>query len=220
MFATPRLVRVPPLEHGITLGDFLVPIRLGERATSRQRHVVLVVLGAVLIALAANFSIRVAGSPVPITGQTLAVLLVGGTLGFRRGLLATLLYLVLGFFLPVYAEHRSGVETILSVGGGRVVLGATGGYLVGFVAAAGLVGWLAELGWDRRPWSAIAALALGNVLIYLIGLPWLAAATGLSAAQTLQLGLYPFLPGDALKLAVAAGLLPAGWWLVRRRSGD
>ena len=218
MIATPRLVRVPPIEEGITLGDFLVPIRVGERASSRQRHLALVVLGAALIALGANFSIPVPGSPVPVTGQTFAVLLVGGALGFRRGMAASLLYLLVGLFLPVYAQHRSGIETILSVDQGRFVLGATGGYLLGFVAAAGIVGWLAELGWDRHPWSAAAAMAIGNAVIYLLGLPWLAAATGFGASETLQKGLLPYLPGDLLKLAVAAILLPAGWWLVRHRS--
>src|SRR4051812_6233411 len=109
MFATPRLVRVPPFERGITLGDFLVPIRLGERLGSRTRHIALIVLGAVLMAIAANFRIAVPGSPVPITGQTLSVLLVGASLGFRRGLAASLLYLALGIVgLPVFAEHRSG----------------------------------------------------------------------------------------------------------------
>ncbi len=220
MIATPRLVRVPPLEHGITLGDFLVPIRVGERATSRQRHLVLVVLGALFIALTANIRIPVPGSPVPITGQTFSVLLVGGALGLRRGMLSVLLYLLMGLVLPVYAEGRSGLATIASLQQGQIVLGATGGYLLGFVVAAALVGWLAELGWDRRVWSAAAAMVLGNALIYLIGVPWLATAAHLSPERALQLGLFPFLLGDALKLAVAAGLLPVGWWLVRRGSND
>ncbi len=220
MIATPRLARVPPLEHGITLGDFLVPIRVGERATSRQRHVALIILGALFIAVTANIRVLVPGSPVPITGQTFSVLLVGGALGLRRGILSVLLYLLLGLALPVYAGGRSGAATILSLQDGQLVLGATGGYLLGFVGAAALVGWLAELGWDRRIWSAAAAMALGNAVIYLVGLPWLAAATGAGAQETIQRGLLPFLPGDVLKLAVAAGLLPVGWWVVRRGSGD
>ncbi len=220
MIATPRLVRVPPLEHGITLGDFLVPIRVGERATSRQRHVALVVLGALFIALTANIRVPVPGSPVPITGQTFSVLLVGGALGLRRGLLSVVLYLLMGLVLPVYANSRSGIGTIASLEGGQVVLGATGGYLLAFIAAAALVGWLAELGWDRRVWSAAAALAVGNVVIYLVGVPWLAAALNVPLTRAIELGLLPFLPGDLLKLAVAAALLPAGWWLVRRGSTD
>ncbi len=97
-------------------------------------------------------------------------------------------------------------------------LGTTGGYLVGFLFAAGLVGRLAELGWDRKIGGAIGAMALGNAVIYLIGVPWLMAATHQSLQWALQTGFYPFIPGDLLKIAVAAGVLPFGWWIVRRRS--
>src|SRR6185369_5278524 len=101
--ATSRLNRLPAAERGITIGDFLVPIRVGERVSSRVRHLVLIVVGALFIALTANFRINLPDNPVPITGQTFSVLLVGGALGMRRGFLATALYLVMGFFLPVYA---------------------------------------------------------------------------------------------------------------------
>jgi biotin transport system substrate-specific component len=218
MFATPRLVRVPPFERGITLGDFLVPIRLGERLGSRTRHLALIVLGTVLMALGANFSIPVPGSPVPITGQTLSVLLVGASLGFRRGLASSMLYLVVGIVgLPVFAEHGSGIAKIASVQGGQLVLGATGGYLIGFVVAGALVGILAEAGWDRHLGGSVAAMLLGNAVIYAIGLPWLAVAAHLPLEKTLAAGFYPFLFGDVLKLIIAAGLLPVGWWIVRRR---
>ncbi|HEX8939204.1 MAG TPA: biotin transporter BioY [Candidatus Limnocylindrales bacterium] len=220
MLATPRLNRLPAMERGITIGDFLVPIRVGERLSSRMRHLALILVGALFIALTANFSLRVPGSPVPVTGQTLSVLVVGGALGFRRGLLATAMYLVLGFGLPVYAEHHQGIATIASIGGGRLVLGATGGYLVGFVVAAGLVGRLAELGWDRSPGGAVAAMVLGNLVIYAVGLPWLAAATGASGEWTVRNGFLPFVAGDALKLVLAAGLFPVAWWLVGRRVGE
>ena len=218
--ATSRLVRVPPIERGITLGDFLVPVRIGDRIGSRARHIVLVVLGAVLIALTANLTFRIPGSPVPITGQTFSVLLVGAALGSRRGIAATVLYLLMGLLLPVYAQNRSGPEVIASLEGGRVVLGATGGYLLGFVLASALVGRLAELGWDRRLPMALAAMAIGNAVVYAVGLPWLAAAAGFGPQETIAKGLLPFLLGDALKLLAAAALLPVGWWLVRRRPSE
>lgn len=218
MFATPRLVRVPPFERGITLGDFLVPIRLGERLGSRTRHLALIVLGALLMVLGANFVVPIPGSPVPVTGQTLSVLLVGASLGFRRGLGASCLYLVLGVIgLPVFADHRAGPAVIASFGSGQLVLGATGGYLIGFVVASALVGILAEAGWDRHLGGSIAAMAIGNAVVYAIGLPWLALATHASPARTVELGLTPFLVGDLSKLAIAALLLPGGWWIVRRR---
>ena len=110
-----RLNRLPAAERGITIGDFLVPVTIGERMSSRVRHVALIVAGALLIALSANVTIPVPGSPVPITGQTFSVLLVGGALGARRGVLATLLYLVMGLFLPVYADHKQGIAILGTV---------------------------------------------------------------------------------------------------------
>ncbi len=178
MIASPRLDRLPAAERGITIGDFLVPIRIGDRISARARHIVLVIAGALFIALTANISLPVPGSPVPVTGQTFGVLLVGGALGFRRGGLAALLYVVMGFFLPVYADHKSGMAVIASTQEGHLVLGATGGYLVGFVLAAAVVGRLAELGWDRRFFGALGAMFIGNLVIYAVGVPWLAAATG------------------------------------------
>ena len=218
--ATSRLNRLPVEQRGITIGDFLVPIRVGERLGTRTRHLVLVVAGALFIALTANYAVPVPGSPVPVTGQTFSVLLVGGALGFRRGFLATLLYLVLGLFLPVYAEHRSGLAVIGSVQDGQVVLGATGGYLIGFLLASAVVGRLAELGWDRRLIGAVAAMAVGNVVIYLVGLPWLMAAAHIPFARAVELGLTPFVVGDLFKLILAAGLFPAAWWVVGRRDEE
>ncbi len=213
---TSRLNRLPAAERGITIGDFLVPIRIGERISTRARHLALIVAGALFIALSANISLPVPGSPVPITGQTFSVLLVGGALGARRGIAATLLYLILGLFLPVYAEHKQGIEIIGAVRDGRFVFGATGGYLIGFVLAAGLVGRLAELGWDRRFGGALAAMALGNLVIYLIGVPWLMISTGMDLTTAFSLGVQPFLVGDAIKLLLAAGLFPFAWWVVGR----
>lgn len=218
--ATSRLNRLPAGERGITIGDFLVPIRVGERLSSRVRHLVLIVAGALLIALTANFRINLPDNPVPITGQTFSVLLVGGALGLRRGFLATALYLGMGFFLPVYANGRSGIEVIARLDGGHLVLGATGGYLVGFLLAAAVVGRLAEMGWDRTVLGAVAAMVAGNVVIYVVALPWLAAATGYSATETVVKGLEPFLLGDVLKLLLAGALFPIAWWIVGRRPGE
>lgn len=217
MLASTRLNRLPAAEKGITIGDFLVPIRVGERISTRARHVALVLIGAVFIALTANYVIPIPGSPVPVTGQTLGVIVVGGALGFRRGFLAVLTYLVAGLFLPVYAGHASGAHVIASVSAGRVVLGPTGGYLVGFALAGALVGRLAELGWDRHVAGAIAAMVLGNAAIYALGLPWLMAATGQPLSWAIANGLTPFLLGDAIKLLIAAGIFPFAWWLVGRR---
>ena len=232
--ATPRLNRLPAGERGITIGDFLVPIAIGERISERARHAALIAIGALLIALTANVQVVLNGqtvvlpgdmrltlpvSPVPITAQTFAVLLVGGALGFRRGLLSVGLYLALGLLLPVYAQGASGIATFVGRDAGHWVLGATGGYLLGFLFAAGLVGRLAELGWDRHVGGAVMAMLLGNVVIYLVGVPWLMAATGFDLANGLAKGLYPFLIGDLVKLALAGIIFPAAWWLVGRGDG-
>lgn len=227
MIAT-RLARVPPFERGITLGDFLVPIRVGERASSWQRHLLMIAVGALVIALGARISFFLPGNPfVPVSLQTFGVLFGGALLGFRRGILSVLLYLAIGAIgVPVFAyserlgDYAAGLGTIASFTDGRLVLGPTGGYLVGFVLASALVGRLAELGWDRHIGGSIAAMTLGNLLIYLIGVPWLMAAVGVGLSRGIELGVLPFLAGDLVKLVVAAGLLPVGWWIVRRRDTD
>lgn len=219
--ATSRLNRLPVAERGITIGDFLVPIRVGERLSSRTRHLVLVVAGALLIYLTAQASFRLPDNPVPITGQTFGVVLVGGALGFRRGFLATFLYVAIGVIgIPAFAEHKAGLGVIASVTEGRIVLGATGGYLVGFMLAAALVGRLAELGWDRNLVGALAAMIAGNALIYAIGVPWLAIAVNYAPAEAIAKGLTPFLIGDAIKLVLAGSLFPVAWWVVGRRPGE
>jgi biotin transport system substrate-specific component len=215
--AVPQVLRAPGRE---TLADVLVPERVAERIGSVALDVLIVVVGAVFIALTANFSIPVPGSPVPVTGQTFLVLLVSGALGSRRGIGAVALYLLMGLFLPVYAEHRSGIGVFGSVQPDGLRFGATGGYLVGFLVASAIVGRLAEMGWDRRLLTALGAMVVGNLVIYAIGVPWLALAAHFSASEALAKGLYPFLLGDALKLLLAGALLPAGWWLVRRRPSE
>jgi biotin transport system substrate-specific component len=206
----PRLDRSTAAERGITLADFLVPIRVGERLGTRVRHLVLVAVGALFVSLCAQ--VYIPTEPVPFTGQTFGVLLVGGALGFRRGLAALLLYLAIGALgVPVYAQGGSGID---------IVQGVTGGYLIGFVVAAALVGRLAELGWDRRIGGALAAMAIGTAVIYAIGVPWLKATAGLSWPDAVAGGMTKFLIWDAAKLAVAAGIFPAAWWIIGRRPDD
>jgi biotin transport system substrate-specific component len=170
--------------------------------------VLLVVAGAGLVALAAQVSIPLPFTPVPITGQTFAVVLVGASLGAIRGTASLSLYLAVGLLgAPVYADGNSGWS---------IVRGASGGYLVGFIVAAWLTGFLAERRWDRRFSSAVSAMLSGNVVIYLIGLPWLAIVLDTSLEKTLELGLYPFVAGDVLKLYLAGALLPTAWRFVER----
>jgi biotin transport system substrate-specific component len=240
--ATPRINRLPLDERGITLADFLVPIRIGERMGSRVRHIALVAAGALLIALCAqitivqtgqsipliaDFRIQLANTPVPITGQTFAVLLVGGALGLRRGFLAVGLYLVLGLVLPFYATGASGLDTFVSrAESGSLVFGASAGYLLGFLLAAVVTGRLAEIGWDRNIFGAVAAMLIGNVAIYIIGLLWigLLVVPPELAAQRWQTaaawGLTPFVIVDGIKLVLAAIAFPAAWWIVGRRAGE
>jgi biotin transport system substrate-specific component len=208
--AIPRLDRSTAEERGITLADFLVPIRVGERTPTLARHIALIVLGATFVALCAQ--VYIPTQPVPFTGQTFGVLLVGGALGFRRGVLALLLYLLIGTVgLPVFAQGKAGLA---------IVQGATGGYLIGFVIAAAIVGRLAELGWDRKIGGSFAAMAIGTAVIYTIGVPWLKVVTGMTWEAAVAAGMTPFLVWDAAKLAVAAGIFPFAWWLIGRRPED
>jgi biotin transport system substrate-specific component len=174
--------------------------------------VLLVVLGAGLIAAAAQVSIPLGFTPVPVTGQTFAVLLVGSALGTARGGASGSLYLLVGLLgAPIYADGQ---------GGWDVVAGASGGYLIAFPLAAALSGWLAERRWDRRFNSAVSAMLTGNVLIYAIGLPWLALELNTGLERTLELGFYPFVIGDVIKLYLAAALLPTAWSLIGDRRGS
>lgn len=143
----------------------------------------------------------------PITGQTFASLLLGALYGSRRGSAAVVTYLVLGVVgMPVFAGVGAGIGQLI---------GPTGGYLVGFIAAAFVVGLLSEGGWDRKPWSAAASMVIGNVFIYAFGVLWLAHYVGWGAV--LQTGVLPFIPVDIIKIVLATMLLPTGWRLVRER---
>lgn len=172
----------------------------------------LVVLGyAGLVGISAQLVIRLPFTPVPITGQTFAVLLGGLAVGTRRGALGMLLYLALGLAgVPWFAGGTHGIS-ILSA--------PSFGYLVGFVFAACVLGSLARAGWDRNPLTVLLALVAGNVVIYLFGATWLAWRLHVGASEALTLGVTPFLVGDALKAALAAALLPAAWKLSGRSRG-
>ena len=168
----------------------------------------LVTAGTGLVAAAAQISVKLPFTPVPITGQTFAVLLVGASLGTIRGFSSLFLYLWLGVAgAPIYAHHDHGWAVLTS---------ASGGYLVGFVLAAAVTGYLAERRWDRRLSSSIGSMLTGNVIVYLVGLPWLAVVLGTDLNTTLEDGLYPFVPGDIFKLYLAAALLPGAWRVVER----
>jgi len=167
----------------------------------------LIVCGSLLIGLCAQIAVWFPFSLVPVTGQTFAVLMIGALLGRRRGSLAVIAYIIEGTAgLPVFALGRSGFA---------VLAGPTGGYLVGFIAAAWVTGWLAEKGWDRRVWTTVLAMLLGSVCIYAFGLLWLSCLVGIKKAPAL--GLYPFIVGDILKIILAAMVLPLGWKLLNTR---
>ena len=208
--ALPRLDRSTAADRGLTIADFLVPVTLAERTPTRLRHAVLIALGAAVVALMAQ--IYIPTEPVPFTGQSLGVLLVGGALGFRRGAAAMLLYLAIGLVgLPVYAQGDSGRD---------VLFGPSGGYIIGFVVAAAVVGRFAELGWDRRLGAALVTMLVGSACIYLFGVPWLKFSTGQSWAWAIDHGLMPFLLWDSAKVLIAAAILPAAWWMIGRRPED
>ncbi|MGH2367697.1 MAG: biotin transporter BioY [Chloroflexota bacterium] len=160
----------------------------------------LLVVATVFLALTAWISIPLPFSPVPISGQTLGVLLIGALYGPWRGALAVVAYLLEGIAgAPVFSLGRAGLA---------VVLGPTGGYLVGFVPAAAIAGVLARVG--RPAWLRLSGLALATITVYLVGVPWLAVVTGMPAGAAIVNGLIPFLAGDAIKAALAAGVTPAG----------
>ena len=201
----------------MTLGTANVLVdRLWSPPTARNRAAVravaLVVGFALLTAALAQFELTLSFTPVPITGQTLGVLLAGGTLGWRLGATSQLLYWVFGLVgLPFYAG---------GTGGWTNGTGATMGYLVGFVVAAGAIGYLAERKQDRNLASSWSAMALGSIIIYAFGAGWLAHKLNVPVAtgetNALSLGVTPFLIGDLIKLLIAGSLLPATWAAVDR----
>jgi biotin transport system substrate-specific component len=184
-----------------TLADVLLP----RQQRSWLLDAALVAVFSAFVALTAQVEIPL--WPVPITLQTLGVLFTGAVLGSWRGALALLLYLAEGAIgLPVFAGGASGVA---------YMLGPTGGYLVGFVVAAGMLGWLAERGWDRRPVRTALAMVVGNFVLYVFGVSWLAVYLGDLQTALVQ-GALIFVVGDLIKIVVATLALPSGWALARR----
>lgn len=169
------------------------------------RAVVLAVIGSLLVAGAAQIQIPML--PVPMTLQTLAVLAIGGAYGARLGASTVALYVAEGAVgLPVFAGFKAGLA---------ILAGPTGGYLLGFVLAAGVVGHLAQKGWDRNAFTTFAAMMIGAALIYVPGLAWLYTFMG-SIGGTLSAGLYPFVLADVLKAVLAAVAFPAAWLALHR----
>jgi biotin transport system substrate-specific component len=172
----------------------------------RVRDAVLVLGGAGLVGLLAQITIHLSFTPVPITGQTLGVLLVGTALGWRRGVAALALYAVAGLIgVPWFAGGASGY------------VGANFGYILGFVAAAAVCGYLAQLRADRRVISAIPAMILGEFVMYVFGVVWLAFDLHVGLGKAISLGFLPFWIADAIKCALAAALLPSAWRLAGKR---
>ncbi|WP_069811396.1 biotin transporter BioY [Streptomyces sp. TP-A0874] len=188
---------------GTVLAD-LLPAATATRA--RVRDAALVLGGAALTGVAAQLVVPVPGSPVPVTGQTFAALLVGASLGTGRGFLSLALYTVMGMVgVPWFAEASSGA------------LAPSFGYVLGMLLAGTLVGALARRGGDRHVLRTAGTMALGSAVIYAVGVPYLAVAADLSLGEAVAAGLVPFLIGDALKAALAMGALPTAWKLAGRR---
>ncbi len=181
-------------------------VRPQSKTNSIIYNISLVISGSILMALLAQLTIRLPFSPVPITGQTFGVLLLGALLGSRRGSAVMVAYILEGVAgLPVFAGGLAGPA---------VLAGPTGGYILGFVFAAYAVGVLAEQGWDRAMISTVAMMLLGTGMIYLAGLIWLVQFV--PGDQLLNVGLFPFLPGAVMKISLATILLPGGWKLLDR----
>lgn len=178
-----------------------------ETAINAMRAGLLALIGSLLVAVSAQFQVPMV--PVPMTMQSFAVLVIGAAYGAKLGAATLLLYMAEGALgLPVFAGMK---------GGAAHLVGPTGGYIVGFVLAAGVVGWLAERGWDRSiVWTTFAML-IGKVFIFVPGVLWLGAVIGMDKA--VSAGLVPFIPGIFLKVALAVAVMPGAWWLLRRKSG-
>lgn len=168
----------------------------------------LVIVFSLFIAAAAQFAIHI--GPIPITGQTFAVLLTGALLGSRLGAAAVIAYLIEGAVgLPFFAGGASGLVRFF---------GPTGGYLIAFPAAAFVTGAFAEYGWDKRYPTAAAAMAIGSMIVFLGGWAWYTVLTNTPPVAAFQIAVLPYLPGDVIKIALGAAVLPTGWALLKRKA--
>lgn len=191
-----------------TIDNHTTLINIALPFISQKQQVLLIFICSLLIAVTAQISIPL--KPVPLTGQTFAVLYISALSGKKRGVLTVIVYLAQGALgLPVFAGGKGGILHLI---------GPTGGYLFGFIFAAFIVGWLSERGWDRKFGSSVMAMFVGNLFIYICGLPWLANFIGWQ--NVLREGFYPFLLGDLLKIVLAAVLLPLGWFLLKVKESN
>jgi biotin transport system substrate-specific component len=187
-----------PRRKPLVLADLLPGALVAE--------VLVVVCAAGFVGVLAQVSVHLSFTPVPITGQTLGVLVAGSALGWKRGSLAMALYAVAGLAgVPWFAAHSSGY------------VGASFGYIIGFVLCAAVCGRLAERGADRTVRKALPAMAAGEIVMYAVGVTWLALDLHVGPAKAIALGLTPFLVGDAIKVALAALMLPGAWRLAATR---
>lgn len=184
----------------------LADVFIGKRHSTLLNTLVLTLLGSLIMATCAQIAMPLPFTPVPITGQTFGVLLVGTMLGAKRGALSAVFYLLEGAMgLPVFAGFKGGLPHLL---------GPTGGYLFGFIATAYVVGYLAERGWDRGVLKTALIMLVGNTVTYLFGLSWLSYFVGIS--NVFALGFIPFLIGDVLKIIVLMITMPLVWRIVRQ----
>jgi biotin transport system substrate-specific component len=201
------LITVPDMNTSYAKAETLLGAALAP--VDWVRSLALVLGFSLLTALAAQVVIPLPWTPVPITGQTFAVLLTGALLGSRLGALAMIAYLLEGASgLPFFRSGQGGLHYLL--------LSPTAGYLFSYPLAAFVTGWLAERGWDKKYLTAAAAMALGSCVILLCGWSWLASLYAHDALTAWRTGVLPFLPGDAIKIALAAAVLPTGWAILRR----
>ena len=190
----------------LTLADHVFPVHT-THATPFLRDILLIIGSSIFLALCAQVSFPLPYTPVPVTLQTLGVLLTGATLGSRRGGLALFTYLAEGAAgFPVFADGYGGIARLI---------GPTAGYLWSFPIAASITGWLCEQGFDRNFKTSALAMLPGSLVIYLLGVPWLAFLLQLSMPVAITKGMLPFLLGDLLKLLVASALLPTTWKLTK-----
>ena len=240
-------MRAGTYTEALTLADAVFPrVQTDSRVAALARDVALMVSFAGFVALCAQIALRLPWTTVPITGQTFAVLVAGGALGAWRGAGSLSIYMLVGMIgMPVFAPGNAGLtgswgaHVILPWDGTHALVWdiSSGGYIVGFILAAGLVGYLAERQWDRKPWVHLG-MFLGNAIVYIPGILWLAYLIGsgwehpgahqpladlIAGSGTwdkaLKGGLYPFIVGDLMKLSLASLTLAAAWSLVSKVKG-